>query len=256
MIFTDTHTHLYLKQFDEDRAEVMKNAQNANVERIFLPNVDEDTIGPMNQMASDYPGICFPMMGLHPCSVEQNFKEVLGRMRTQLDTGNYVAVGEIGIDLYWDKSTLGIQVEAFKEQISWAKELNLPIVIHARDSFDEIFEVVDEMNDDSLRGIFHCFTGNQQQANHILGYGGFLLGIGGVVTFKNGGLDKTLASVDLKHLVLETDAPYLSPVPFRGKRNESAYIPYVAGKLSEIYSTSVEEIAKITTENSKLMFGV
>ena len=256
MIFTDTHAHLYLEQFSEDREEMMKRAFDAEVGRIFLPNIDLDSISSMLKLVADYPDIVFPMMGLHPCSVKDDYESVLSKMKNELDTGKYVAVGEIGIDLYWDKSTLDIQRKAFEIQIGWAKEMNLPIVIHARDSFDELFEVVDRLNDDRLRGVFHCFTGTLEQANHIIDYGGFYLGLGGVLTFKNSGLDKVISEVDLKHLVLETDAPYLSPTPFRGKRNESAYIPYIAGKLSEISGVEIEKVAEITTENSVDLFGV
>ena len=255
MILTDTHSHQYLKQFDDDLESSIQRAFENHVRRIFLPNIDLSSIDAMNKLVDKYPENIFPMMGLHPCSVEKDYSSVLEKMKSELDTGKYCAVGEIGIDLYWDKSTLDIQVRAFEEQISWAKDIGLPIVIHARDSFDEIFEVVDRMNDDRLFGIFHCFTGNANQAQKIIDYGGFKLGIGGVVTFKNSGLDKTMESVDPEHLVLETDSPYLAPVPFRGKRNESSYLPYVAGKLADIYGLSVESIAEITTANSKEVFG-
>ena len=196
------------------------------------------------------------MTGLHPCSVKDNYKEELGHVKKQLDSGKYIAVGEIGIDLYWDKTTLGIQQEAFATQINWAKEMGLPIVIHTRDSFNEIFEVVDELNDDKLFGIFHCFNGTLKQAQKIIEYGGFKMGIGGVVTFKNAGVDKVVKQLDLKHLVLETDSPYLTPTPHRGKRNESAYTRIIADKLSDLFEKPIEEIAEITTDNSKAVFGV
>lgn len=256
MIFTDTHSHHYSSKFKDDLDDSIQRAFDNKVERIFLPNIDRDSIESMNYLVEKYPGHFFPMMGLHPCSVQEDFNQVLDDFEKELRKGHYVGVGEIGIDLYWDKSTLDWQVAAFERQILWAKELNLPIVIHARDSFDEIFEVVDRMNDESLTGIFHCFTGNTQQANKIIDYGGFKLGIGGVVTFKNSKLGEELKTVDPKHLVLETDSPYLAPAPNRGKRNESSFLPFVAGKLAEIYNMSVEEIADITTRNSKEVFGI
>lgn len=194
------------------------------------------------------------MMGLHPCSVKENYKEELELVEIELATGKYIAVGEIGLDLYWDKTTLNNQVDAFRTQIRWAKELGLPIVIHARDAFQEIFEVIDQLNDEKLFGIFHCFTGGREEAEKIIAYGGFKMGIGGVVTFKNGGLDKALADVPIDHLVLETDAPYISPAPNRGKRNEPAYLTFVVEKLAEIYSLSTAEVENITSKNALEIF--
>ena len=194
------------------------------------------------------------MMGLHPCSVKEDFEKELNSIKTYLYNGNYIAIGEIGIDLYWDKTTLTIQKKAFEEQINWAKELHLPIVIHARDSYEEIFEVLDKIHDSSLFGVFHCFTGSLKQAKKIIDYGNFKMGIGGVVTFKNGGLDKTLQNIELKHLMLETDSPYLSPSPYRGKRNESTHLKLIAEKLAIIYNCTFEEIAEITTRNAKMLF--
>ena len=194
------------------------------------------------------------MMGLHPCSVKEDFEKELNSIKTYLYNGNYIAIGEIGIDLYWDKTTLTIQKKAFEEQINWAKELHLPIVIHARDSYEEIFEVLDKIHDSSLFGVFHCFTGSLKQAKKIIDYGNFKMGIGGVVTFKNGGLDKTLQNIELKHLMLETDSPYLSPNPYRGKRNESTHLKLIAEKLAIIYNCTFEEIAEITTRNAKMLF--
>lgn len=256
MILTDTHTHLYLDQFDEDRDEMIKRAIDSGVERLFLPDIDSSTSQALLDLCTKYPNNCFAMTGLHPCSVKDNYKEELGHVKKQLDSGKYIAVGEIGIDLYWDKTTLGIQQEAFATQINWAKEMGLPIVIHTRDSFNEIFEVVDELNDDKLFGIFHCFNGTLKQAQKIIEYGGFKMGIGGVVTFKNAGVDKVVKQLDLKHLVLETDSPYLTPTPHRGKRNESAYTRIIADKLSDLFEKPIEEIAEITTDNSKAVFGV
>jgi TatD DNase family protein len=256
LILTDTHSHLYAEQFSEDIDQVMSRCLADGVKRIFLPNIDESSIDSMLALEDSYPNTCFSMMGLHPCSVKENFEEQLAIVRTWLDRKNFVAIGEIGIDLYWDKSLLAEQQEAFRRQIIWAKELGKPIIIHARDSFDEIFEIVDELNDHRLSGIFHCFTGSAQQAQKIIDYGDFWLGIGGVLTFKNGGVDKVVKDIDIKHLVLETDSPYLAPTPYRGKRNESSYLKLIAMKLAEIKGVSLEEVAEITTENSKEIFGV
>lgn len=255
-MFIDTHTHLFSDQFDEDRTQIVKNAIAKGVTKMLLPNIDLETINAMHQLESEFPENCYSMMGLHPSSVTKNWEEQLSVIKSHLDQRNYVAVGEIGIDLYWDKTLIKEQTAAFEQQVVWAKELGLPIVIHARESFDEIFEVIDRQNDERLTGIFHCFTGNETQAQKIIDYGGFKMGIGGVVTFKKAGLDKTLASVDPKHLVLETDSPYLAPTPNRGKRNESSYIPLIADKLSDIYEMSIEEIGRITTENANEVFNL
>lgn len=255
MQFTDSHTHIYLEQFDKDRSEMIQRAENENIGRFLLPNIDLDSIDSMHQLTEDYKGKCFPMMGLHPCSVDADYKSVLEQMRLKLDENHYVAVGEIGMDLYWDKSFQAQQVEAFKIQIEWAKELDLPIVIHARDAFQEIFDVLDEVNDEKLKGIFHCFTGGEAEAQKVLDYGNFLMGIGGVVTFKNSGLDKTLKSlVPLEKLILETDAPYLAPVPYRGKRNESSYISHIVDKLVDIYEVTPQEISDVTEQNIDSIF--
>ena len=256
MMFIDTHAHLYAKEFDEDRDEMLQNALKEGVQKFFLPNIDETSIAGMHKLCQSYPTNCYPMMGLHPCSVKENVKEQLATIKQAFDPNLHIGIGEIGIDLYWDKSLLKEQIVAFEEQIKWAKELKLPIVIHARDSFDEIFEVVDALNDEHLTGIFHCFTGNEEQAAKILNYGGFKLGIGGVVTFKNSGLTEVLKNVPLSELVLETDAPYLAPVPKRGKRNESSYIPFIAAKLTEIYGCSLKEIATATTKNALTLFKI
>ncbi len=255
MILTDTHTHLYSEQFKDDIDVVINNCIDNGIERLFLPNIDSSSINGMMELAKNYPNNCFPMMGLHPTSVKENYKEELALIEEWLSKRQLCAVGEIGIDLYWDKTHLKEQQNAFRYQIELAKKHNLPFVIHCRDSFDEIFEILDEMNDDKMRGIFHCFTGDLEQANHIINYGGFKLGIGGVVTFKNSGLDKTVEQIDLMHLVLETDSPYLAPTPFRGKRNESTYIYNIAEKVADIYNLPIEEVAKLTTDNSKEVFG-
>ena len=255
MILTDTHTHLYSEQFDNDIDTVITNCIDNGITRLFLPNIDSESIDGMLQLEEKYPNNCFSMMGLHPTSVKENYQEELTVMEKWLNNKQFCAIGEIGIDLYWDKTHLKEQQDAFKTQISWAKERNLPFVIHCRDAFDEIFEILDELNDDKMRGIFHCFTGSIEQANHIINYGGFKIGIGGVVTFKNSGLDKVVNQIDLEHLVLETDAPYLAPKPFRGKRNESTYLYNIAERVSEIKERSIEDVAQITTENSKQVFG-
>lgn len=256
MILTDTHTHLYADQFDDDRAEMIQRCFEDDITRLFLPNIDTASVEGMMDLVKQYPESCFPMIGIHPCSVNENWGKELDSYKELLKTTKFYAIGEIGIDLYWDKTTLGIQQAAFEAQIILAKELKLPIVIHARDSFDEIFEIVDKHNDENLTGIFHCFTGTKEQAQKIIDYKGFLMGIGGVVTFKNAGLDKVVKEIPLEYLVLETDSPYLAPHPYRGKRNESSYLKVIAHKIADIHEVSIDEVAKITTENSKLIFGI
>lgn len=255
MIFTDTHTHLYYEQDAEKQAQLMERCFENNVNRLFLPNVDVASIKMIDDLVKKYPENCFAMVGLHPCDVKDDYEAQLTEIYNSIEGRKIYAIGEIGIDLYWDKTTLGIQQDAFRKQINWAKNLGLPIVIHCREAFDEVFEVLEAEKDDKLRGIFHCFTGNEQQANQAINLN-FYLGIGGVVTYKKAGLDLVLANIPLDKLVLETDSPYLTPVPFRGKPNESSYLIYVAQKLAEIYNVSVEEIANVTTANSKKIFGI
>lgn len=255
MYFIDTHTHLYSSQFNEDRDDVILKCFEKGVKKLLLPNIDLSSIEGMMKLVDKYPSNCHPMMGLHPCSVDENIENTLAQLEPYFfENHNFIAVGEIGIDLYWDRSFINQQIFAFETQITWAKKYKLPIVIHARDSFDEIFEVLDRVNDDQLTGVFHCFTGNLEQANKILSYGGFKLGIGGVVTFKKSGLEGVLKHIPLDHIILETDSPYLAPTPFRGKRNESSYIPLIAEKLSSIYGISEEEIGIITTQNALNLF--
>lgn len=254
MIFTDSHAHLYDRQFDDDRDEMIQRAIGAGIERIFLPNIEMDTVQPMLDLVAKFPNNCFPMMGLHPSAVKEDFEEILDQMETITKNGEFVAVGEIGIDLYWDTTYLEQQKQAFKQQVRLAKEINLPIVIHARDSFDVLFECLDELNDDSLSGVFHCFTGTLEQARRIIDYGDFMIGLGGVLTFKNSGLSEVVKYIDLKHVLLETDSPYLAPVPYRGRRNESFYLWETAKTLAKIIDKSVEEIARVTTENSIKLF--
>ena len=255
MRLIDTHAHLYAEQFDEDRAAMIERAVQEEVDLFFLPNIDSASIESMLDLEKRYPKRCFPMMGLHPCSVKENYKEELSVVRNWLDQRSFCAVGEIGIDLYWDKTFFEQQKEAFLMQVEWAKELEIPIVIHSRESIAIIIELLKPLKDHRLRGIFHCFTGDIRQAQEIIDLG-FLMGIGGVLTFKKAGLDKTLADIDLEHLVLETDAPYLAPTPYRGKRNESAYVRLVAEKLATVKNKSLEEIAEVTTKNAERLFAV
>ncbi len=254
-MITDTHTHLYSEAFDDDRKAMIERAISQNVSRFFIPAIDSTYTDAMLRLEADFPEHIFLMMGLHPTSVKENYKKELLHVEEMLSKHHFYAIGEIGIDLYWDTSTLEIQKEAFKYQIQLAKQYDLPIVIHCRDAFDEIFEILEMVKDDKLFGIFHCFTGTIEQAHQAISYN-MKLGIGGVATFKNGKIDQFLKAIDLKHIVLETDSPYLAPKPYRGKRNESAYIIKVLEKLAEIYSVSEEKIAEITTENSKEIFGI
>jgi len=255
MILTDTHTHLYSSQFQEDRNEMMQRAIDAGVSRLFVPSIDSSYTQRMYDLESQFPENVFLMMGLHPTYVKENYLEELAFVETELERRKFFAVGEIGMDLYWDKSFLKEQQHAFQHQIQLAKKHQLGINIHCRDAFDETFEVLESEKATDLYGIFHCFTGDFEQAQRAISLG-MKLGIGGVATFKNGKIDQFLHEIDLQHIVLETDSPYLAPAPHRGKRNESSYTLLVAQKLAEIYKVSVEEIAKITTENSKAVFGI
>lgn len=255
MLLTDTHTHLYYETDPQKRNELLQRCFDQQVQRLFLPNVDVASIAMIDELVALYPENCFAMAGLHPCDVKEDFQQVLDQIYQSIAGRKIYAIGEIGIDLYWDKSTLEIQKTAFRKQIGWAKALDLPIVIHCREAFDEIFEVLEQEKDEKLRGILHCFTGNLDQALQAIELG-FYLGIGGVLTYKKAGLDQVLKYVPVEHLVLETDSPYLAPVPFRGKPNESSYLVYVAKKLAEVYGISVEEIAEITTSNSRKIFLV
>ena len=251
----DTHTHLYSEEFDKDRAEMIARAKAAGVTRCFIPAIDSSYTERMFQLKNEYPDYVFLMNGLHPCNVKENYKEELTHVENLMPTHSFCAIGEIGIDLYWDKTFLKEQQEAFAWQIQLAKKHQLPIVIHCREAFEEVFEVLESEKGDDLFGIFHCFSGTEAQAHRAIGYG-LHLGIGGVVTFKTGNIDKFLRNIDLQHIVLETDSPYLAPVPYRGKRNESAYIVQVADKLSDIYELPVDEIKRITTENATKIFKI
>ncbi len=254
-MLTDTHTHLYSDAFKEDEANMMQRTFDAGVKRLFIPAIDSETTEAMYQLEKKYPENIFLMMGLHPTSVKDNYKEELEHVKNQFLKRSFYAVGEIGIDLYWDKSTLEIQKKAFKIQIQLAKKYQLPIVIHCRNAFDEVFEVLETEKGEDLYGVFHCFTGTEVQAEKAISYN-MKLGIGGVVTFKNGKIDTFLNKFDLKHIVLETDSPYLSPVPYRGKRNESSYLSLICKKVAEVYNISEEEVAKTTTQNSIDVFGI
>jgi TatD DNase family protein len=255
MVITDTHTHLYSNEFDEDRDEMIQRAIDAGVSRFFIPAIDSAYTQSMYDLEKAYPNNIFLMMGLHPTHVKDNYLEELQHVEEELAKRKFFAIGEIGIDLYWDKTHLPQQQDAFRKQIQLAKRYKLPIVIHCREAFDEIFEILEEEKSPTLFGIFHCFSGTYEQALQAISYN-MKLGIGGVVTFKNGKIDQFLNQIDLKHIVLETDSPYLAPVPFRGKRNESSYLVNVVDKLAEIYNLSQEEIALVTTENSIAIFGI
>ncbi|RZJ58779.1 MAG: TatD family deoxyribonuclease [Flavobacterium sp.] len=255
MILTDTHTHLYSEEFADDRNAMIQLAIDAGVERFFVPSIDSGYTQQMYDLEAQYPENIYLMMGLHPTYVKENYMEELQHVEEQLAKRKFSAVGEIGIDLFWDKTRLAEQQYAFKRQIQLAKQYGLPINIHCRDAFDEVFEVLESEKGEDLRGIFHCFTGDFEQAQRAISYN-MKLGIGGVVTFKNGKIDQFLNMIDLEHIVLETDSPYLAPVPYRGKRNESSYTRLVAEKLSDIYGLPLAEIAAITTENSRQVFGI
>jgi len=256
MKIIDTHTHIYDEKFDEDRDEVIDRAINQGVEKLLLPNIDSSTIPLMKEVVAKHPTVCFPMMGLHPTSVNETFKQELDTIKTELynNKENYIAVGEIGIDLYWDKTFVEEQKYVFAEQIKWAKELGLPIAIHARDSFDEIFEVLDIHDDEKLRGVFHCFSGTEKEIEKILGYHNFYFGIGGVFTFKKSHLPSIIHHIPQEKLIVETDSPYLAPTPKRGKRNESSYTYFIVEKLAESLNLTLNEVAALTTKNATTLF--
>lgn len=254
MAFVDTHTHLYVEGFDEDRELALIRAGEAGVARLFMPNIDDTTVDAMLALCRSHEG-CYPMIGFHPTSVDADWKARLAAVRRWLDSPRtFYGIGEVGLDLYWDKTYKKEQMQAFEIQIEWALEHDLPLVVHCREAYPELFEVLAPYKNTGLRGIFHSFTGTEEEAARLLEYTGFLLGINGVVTFKKSVLPSVLPHVPLERIVLETDSPYLAPVPYRGKRNESAYLVEVAGKLSEIYSVPLEEIARVTTENACRMF--
>lgn len=251
----DTHSHIYSEDFLHDRDEALQRAYSSGVKKIIMPNIDSGTIKHMLDLNESYPHLCYPLMGLHPTSIDEDYKEELQAIEYWLEKRKFYGIGEIGIDLYWDKKFVNEQKDAFRHQIRLAKSMQLPIVIHVRDSFQETIEIVKAEQDGTLKGIFHCFTGGNDEASAIIDLG-FLLGIGGVLTFKNSSLDKVIESIDIANLVLETDTPYLSPEPKRGKRNESAYLVYIAQKIAEIYNVPLEKVAEITTSNARKLFGI
>ena len=254
-MFTDTHTHLYAEEFDIDRTAVIENAIKNGVTKFFIPSIDSSYTPKMHALANQFPEHIFLMIGLHPCYVKENYLAELAHVEAQLSLQKFYAIGEIGIDLYWDKTTLEIQKYAFRYQIQLAKKYKLPINIHCREAFDAVFEVLESEKSADLFGIFHCFSGTLEQARIAISLG-MKLGIGGVVTFKNGKIDQFLHQIDIQHIVLETDAPYLAPAPHRGKRNESSYTVLVAQKLAEIYQLPIAQIAQITTNNAAAIFGI
>lgn len=253
MIWIDTHAHLYSPEFDSDRSEMVTRAIRQGVNRLLMPNIDEDSIPGMLSLEAEFPEECLPMMGLHPCYVKENVEVQLAIVQDWLTKRKFWAVGEIGLDFYWDKTLLDQQYAAFRQQIRLAIEHQLPIAIHSREATRACIDVVKELHNGSLTGVFHCFSGTKEEAQEIIDMG-FYLGIGGVVTFKKAGLDVLMADIDLQHVVLETDAPYLAPVPYRGKRNESAYIPLIAQKLADVKNLKIEEVAAITTGNARKLF--
>jgi len=251
----DTHSHIYSEEFDADRDEVIQRAKEAGVTKIVLPNVDTQSLPRMLELEAQYPDYCYAAVGLHPESVKENYQIELDIIREELERRKYLAVGEIGIDLYWDKTYQTEQIRAFQTQVEWAIEFNLPVIIHVRNSHNETIQALKPYSGKGLKGIFHCFGGTPEEAAEIFSLGDFKLGIGGVVTFKNSGLAATLMHIPLEKLVLETDSPYLTPVPFRGKRNESSYLRYVAARLSEIYAVPQDEVYRITTESTNSVFS-
>jgi TatD DNase family protein len=255
MEFIDTHAHLYIVDFDKDRDEVIRESLDNHVSRILLPNIDLASLGSLLDVCRTYPAICYPMIGLHPCDVKEDYKEVLQKIFDCYSQYKFIAVGEVGIDLYWDKTYINEQKDCFRIQIQFALNHNLPIIIHKRQSYNETMDVLNEFKGENLKGIFHCYSGSVEHANEVIEKG-FLLGIGGTLTYKTSNLDKVLPHIPLKYLVLETDAPYLTPVPFRGTRNKSAYIPVIAQRLAEIKQTTIEEVAEQTTKNAIDLFSL
>ncbi len=252
-MYTDSHTHLYLDAFNDDREEMIQRAIEAGVTRMFLPNIDSNTLEAMFRLADQFPSHCFPMMALHPTSVKEDYRNQLATIEQHIDDVRIVAIGESGIDLYWDTTFIKEQEEVFRTQINWAKERNLPLVIHARDSFQEIFRIMDDEGGDGLKGVFHSFTGTREDLIKALSFD-FMIGINGIVTFKNSNLGEVVQEIPLERLLLETDAPFLSPVPYRGRRNESSYLVGIASRVAEIYNLTKEEIAQVTTQNALRLF--
>lgn len=253
MKFTDTHAHIYSNKYDSDRDSVIRNSQELGVEKIYMPNIDVESIDAMLEAELRYPGICIPMMGLHPCDVNKDFEKQLYVMEEWIHKREFAGIGETGLDLYWDKTFFEQQKEALRIQVQWGKEKKWPLILHCRESMDETIAIIQEEKSDDLRGIFHCFSGSQKQAKEIMDLG-FLLGIGGISTYKNGGLDKVIPEIGIDHLVLETDGPYLAPVPHRGKRNSPEYIPLIAQRVADLADVPLEEVSRITQMNSQKIF--
>jgi len=252
----DTHSHIFSEEFNHDRPEVIAKAKGVGVGGLILPNIDCDSISALQSTTNANEGYCFPCIGLHPTSVKANYKDELKCIEAELTKNKYFAIGEIGIDLYWDKTFVEEQTEAFRYQLQLAKKYSLPVIIHSRNSFNEIFSVVDEEIDEGLKGVFHSFTGGIEEYNHIISYKTFYVGIGGVVTFKNGGVDKVVKDMDLSRILLETDSPYLSPAPHRGKRNEPANLPIIAQKVADVLELPLDYVAKVTTQNAINLFSI
>jgi len=253
-MFVDTHSHIYSEEFSSDRDEAITRAIKAGINKIVLPNIDSSTIKPMLDLADSDSGLFIPLIGLHPTSVKEDFRKELQIMDYWFNKRIFSGIGEIGIDLYWDKTFINEQIEAFTIQISWAKKAGIPIIIHVRDSFPEVMSVLEQEKNESLTGVFHSFTGNIEQATQVIDMG-FKIGVGGIVTFKNSGMDAVVQQIDLKHVLLETDSPWLAPVPHRGRRNESAYLTAIAAKIASLHQTSIEDVARITTQNAQQLFG-
>ena len=258
MKLIDSHSHLFLEEFAEDLPEVIRRASDAGISHIFMPNIDSSTLDPLLKVCCDYPNFCYPMVGLHPTSVAENYKNELDVVYQQLQQSQYgfVAIGEIGLDLYWDQTFLKEQLVAFEQQVKWALEYHLPIVVHCREAFSYIYKVLAPYKNSGLRGIFHSFTGNAQEAASMLEFTDFMIGVNGVVTFKKSSVPTVLPKIPLNRLVLETDSPYLTPVPYRGKRNESAFVKYTAAKVAEVYEISLEKVAEVTSNNALKVFGM
>lgn len=253
-MFVDTHSHIYSEEFSTDRDEVVLRAQHAGIDRVVLPNIDSASIKPMLDLTDSKPGYFFPLIGLHPTSVKEDFRKELEIIEYWLAKRKFYGIGEIGIDLYWDKTFLAEQLEAFRIQVDWAKQLKIPIAVHVRDSFTEVMEVLREKKDDSLRGVFHSFTGTIEQANQIVELG-FKIGLGGIVTFKKSGLDSVVPEIGLQNILLETDSPWLAPVPHRGRRNECSYLPSIASKVADLHNIQIDEVAQVTSQNAQELFG-
>ncbi len=253
-MFIDTHSHIYTQEFSSDRTEVIERAKNAGIERIVIPNIDSSSIRSLLNLTDSNPEYFVPLIGLHPTSVKEDFREELKIIDYWLNKRKFYGIGEIGIDLYWDKTFLAEQIEAFETQVEWAIKFQLPVVIHVRESYNEVMEVLYRHKSPLLKGVFHCFSGTMGQAVEIIELG-FKIGLGGIVTFKNSGLDLVVPEIPLKQIILETDSPWLSPVPFRGKRNESAYITYIASKVADLQRTSIDQVARVTSQNARDLFG-